>query len=156
GGAGLDHLEGNDGDDSLFGNNGNDTILGGNGADTIDGGGDSDSIDGGAGDDSMEGDSGAGDDSFVAGSGNDTIDGNGGSDKVFFTGQRAEYTVAETAGGVITVIDHGNLTVLSSGANHVVVDRDGMDQLHNIENLDFLVPNPPTFTPPLVYGDFPT
>ncbi|GAB2846407.1 hypothetical protein GCM10027277_13440 [Pseudoduganella ginsengisoli] len=63
-----------------------------------------------------------GNDTLASGAGNDTLDGGAGTDTAIFSGTRARYTVARTGSGC-TVQD-------TSGA-------DGVDQLSNIERLQF-------------------
>ncbi len=60
---------------------------------------------------------------FTGRDGNDTIDGGGGVDKVVFTGLFSEYSF-EQSGSWLTVSDS-------------VADRDGIDQLNNIQLLQF-------------------
>ena len=167
-GNGADSIQGNDGNDLVNGEGGNDTILGGAGDDTIDGGAGNDTIDAGTGNDSMVGDSGAGNDVFYAGAGNDTINGGdagGDSDTVIYSGLRNQYTVALVAATAsapahLVSIDHSGIVVNDQGADHVVLDRDGMDQLRNIEFIAFptdTMPNPIfPFVPPLIPADFDT
>lgn len=95
---GNDHLNtiiGGDGNDALFGYAGDDMLIGGNGDDQLSG---------------SEGD--------------DQIDGGDGNDTVYFSGFRADYTIAELADGSIFVTDN--------------TGNDGTDTLAGIESISFI------------------
>jgi Ca2+-binding RTX toxin-like protein len=80
GGAGDDVISGNDGDDTLNGDAGDDILHGGAGSDTLNGGADNDELYGGDGADTLNGD--AGDDILSGGIGADIIDGGADNDTI--------------------------------------------------------------------------
>lgn len=81
-GSSSDILYGGAGIDTLNGNNGNDTLYGGSGNDTLNGGGDNDLLYGGSGNDTLNG--GGGTDTLNGGIGNDTMTGGGQADIFVF------------------------------------------------------------------------
>ncbi|MCV3737930.1 cadherin domain-containing protein, partial [Rhizobium sp. TRM96647] len=105
---------------NFIGSKGNDTFTGSAYNDTIKGGGGNDKLTGGAGD--------------------DTIDGGAGIDTAVFSGNMANYTIAQNANGSWTITDN------RSGSN------DGVDTVKNIEKAQFadqtteLVTEPPQGT----------
>uniref|UniRef100_UPI0039BD16FD Ig-like domain-containing protein n=1 Tax=Limnohabitans sp. TaxID=1907725 RepID=UPI0039BD16FD len=97
-------------------------VLGGYGNDSIVGSSVANELDGAAGNDTLNG--GDGNDTLTGGSGNDSIDGGAGSDTAKFTGLKSDYTITHGVGGSVTVVDK-------------TANRDGTDQLTNIEFLSF-------------------
>ncbi|MGB7510298.1 MAG: trypsin-like serine protease, partial [Pelodictyon phaeoclathratiforme] len=103
----------------MYGYGGNDFLSGGGGNDTIDGGNGSDTLRGREGDDLILG--GAGNDAISGQWGNDTIDGGPGSDTVQFMGNFADYAI----------------TLKKDGKTFAIIDRDGTDQITNVEKFQF-------------------
>ncbi len=112
--GGNDSLDGLGGDDSLVGGAGDDRLAGGDGDDVLDGGDGNDLLTGGAGRDTVSG--GAGDDVFIDGPGNDVYDGGAGTDRLVLTGNAADYTFRQEAGGDVFLSNNfnDNATVRSS------------------------------------------
>ncbi len=96
GGAGDDAILGGTEDNGLWGGAGNDRIEGRAGADHLDGG--------------------TGDDLLIGGEANDVLDGGAGQDSASYTGARADYDVALTAGGFVLT----DLRVGGEGADTVL------------------------------------
>jgi len=139
GNGGADVISGGGGNDKIFGdvnaemnnqllNSGydlnfeSDNLSGGNGNDEIYGGLGNDIIDGGAGNDILRG--GIDNDTISGKEGNDIIDGGLGVDVAVYSRNQAEYDVVQAESG--WTISHKN-----NG-------QDGVDQLQNIEKLQFL------------------
>lgn len=97
-------------------------VLGGYGNDLIIGSSIANELDGGAGHDTLN--SGDGNDTLTGGGGNDVLDGGANTDIAKFTGPRSGYTITPGAGGSLVVVDN-------------TANRDGTDQLRNIEFLNF-------------------
>lgn len=135
GGAGEDHLSGEDGDDfisagadddHLNGGLGNDTLDGDDGADSINGGAGTDNLWGGSGNDTLVGED--GDDVLTGGIGADLLDGGAGTDWVSYSGATSGITLdlansLNNAGGAAgdTVIQVENVSA-SSLSDEVVGD----------------------------------
>ncbi|WP_319800866.1 M10 family metallopeptidase C-terminal domain-containing protein [Rhodobacter sp. KR11] len=100
---------------------GDDTVLGAGEDNGLWGGAGNDRLEGRGGDDHLEG--GEGDDLLSGGAGNDLLDGGSGADTVTFSGLRADYDVAATAGGFV-------LTDLRGAA-------DGVDTVLGAESFAF-------------------
>lgn len=118
------------GNDVYWGDHAANTVFGGNGEDYINAQGGDDVIDGGAGDDWLLGRAGndriaggAGDDFIRGGEGDDTINGGDGVDIVAFSGLWSEYTVVETASGLVVTDKFSS--------------RDGRDVVANTEKFHF-------------------
>ncbi|MCW9046208.1 MAG: hypothetical protein OQK35_07735, partial [Alphaproteobacteria bacterium] len=118
GGTQSDTIDGGGGDDTIMGNDGFDTLTGGSGNDIVDGGLGNDVLSGGSHDDTLAG--GDGHDTLDGGDGVDTLDGglgdnilNGGggyssgADVAVFSGNQADYTIADDGGGTGTVTHNG-------------------------------------------------
>jgi hypothetical protein len=99
------------GNDKIFGDDGNDTLYGGLGSDDLNGG--------------------AGDDFLYGGAGNDALDGGKGFDTAVYTGDMDDYGITAHNGNRG---DNGNnkWTISDDIAN-----RDGTDQLKDVERLQF-------------------
>lgn len=103
---------------TLNGMGGNDVLRGTTEADTLNGGGGDDVLIGRAGNDVLNG--GNEQNSYLPGNGNDTVNGGPNLDIVFFSGNRADYTLASC-----------------SKTNCTVSGLDGTDTLNNVEILIF-------------------
>lgn len=103
---------------ALDGKGGNDVLRGTLEADTLNGGSGDDVLIGRAGDDVLKG--GTEQNSYLPGSGNDTVNGGPNLDVVFFSGNRASYTLNGCSKTICTVIG-----------------PDGTDTLNNVEILIF-------------------
>ncbi len=125
GGLGPGRLYGGNGDDLLYGDADPDTLVGGDGDDHLYGRAGSDVLVGDGGGDRLYGE--AGSDRLRGAGGNDTLVGGEGDDVAYFNGPFADYAVAGTIGGVVTVTD---LAPLTNG-------DDGVDRLLGIELLRF-------------------
>jgi Ca2+-binding RTX toxin-like protein len=97
---------------------GNDVLRGTTEADTLNGGGGDDVLIGRAGNDVLNG--GNEQNSYLPGNGNDTVNGGPNLDIVFFSGNRADYTLGSC-----------------SKSNCTVSGLDGTDTLNNVEILIF-------------------
>lgn len=127
---GKDVIEGGKGDDLLRGGRGTDRLYGGEGNDIIDGGLDSDSID-----------AGAGGDVIVASGGMDVVDGGAGVDLIELQGSLDEYRIQAyglnsdgSTAWRITDTRNSDGSFVASGTTS---DRDGVQQLKNVELLSF-------------------
>lgn len=98
--------------DTLSGTNNNDDLFGGLGNDTLQGN---------AGNDRLFGEQ--GDDRLLGGTGNDTLYGGADNDTAVYSGNRSQYQITNN-GSVYTV-------------NDTVANRDGRDNLYNIERIQF-------------------
>lgn len=105
----IEYAYGGSGNDNIYGNDVNNYLSGGNGNDYLKGGGGDDTLVGGNGDDSMKG-----------GGGNDYLYGGAGFNSASFIGNRADFSLSETANGLI----------VSGGAS-------GQDTLHQVSRLVF-------------------
>lgn len=112
-------LKGNDivfagkGNDKVYGDDGNDTLYGEQGDDLLDGGRGNDNLSGGDGKDTM-----------IGGKDNDVLDGGAGVDLAKFTGVQMSYDIDLLGDGTIRITD-------------LVANRDGVDILDHIENIQF-------------------
>ncbi len=110
----ADLLTGGSGNDSLDGAAGNDRLMAGDGNDVLRGGDGNDRLDAGAGNDWLSG-----------GAGNDELLGRAGTDVALYAGNHADYQITfDSASNTYTVTD-------------TVANRDGVDTLSGIENLQF-------------------
>ncbi|MEP3475786.1 MAG: cadherin domain-containing protein, partial [Hyphomicrobiales bacterium] len=100
-----DLYNGGAGDDTINGNDGNDWLLGGEGDDTINGGN--------------------GDDVMAGGAGDDEINGGSGADTVTFSGNLADYSIAQSPDGSYLISD------LRTDS------PDGTDLISNVESFQF-------------------
>jgi len=103
---------------TLNGMGGNDVLRGTVEADALNGGGGDDILIGRAGNDVLNG--GSEQNSYLPGNGNDTVNGGPNLDVVFFSGNRAGYTLSDC-----------------SKSNCTVTGLDGTDTLNNVEILIF-------------------
>lgn len=118
------------GNDAYYGDNNANTVLGGAGNDYIDGRGGDDVIDGGAGDDWILGrlgndrlNGGAGNDLMRGAEGDDTLNGGEGSDTAAFEGAWKDYSIVQTASGVVVT--------------DLVANRSGRDTVTGVERFEF-------------------
>ncbi|WP_426992744.1 S8 family serine peptidase [Methylomonas sp. CM2] len=132
GGDGADVLEGLAGDDLIRGHRGNDQLLGGDGNDVLDGGLDDDNVQGGNGNDVI-----------IASGGTDTVDGGAGIDLLELKGQLEEYRFAKNADAswIITDTQNSDGSPVLAGQ---VSDRDGVQQVKNVERFSFMRGQTPT------------
>lgn len=119
GGAGTDHIFGDDGDDTINGGSYDDIICGENGDDTVDGGDDADSIWGGADDDVLSGGAHsdeicgeAGDDELYGDGGDDYLDGGGSGSDTKNGG--ADYDDCDATGGTNSLCEVSTFTCTSA------------------------------------------
>jgi len=125
GDATNDIIEAGDyGESSLSGLAGNDYLRGTLEADTLDGGSGDDILIGRGEDDELNG--GNGQNTYLPGEGDDTVNGGSGLDIVFFSGQRANYTLDLACSST-------TCTATGSGASA----SDGANQLNGVEILIF-------------------
>ncbi|WP_395702717.1 calcium-binding protein [Aquabacterium sp.] len=118
-----DALTGGAGNDSLYGAGGNDKLTAGNGNDVLRGGDGDDRLDAGSGDDWLIGS--AGNDVLIGSAGNDVLIGRAGNDTAVYSGNHADYQIAfNSSNNTYKITD-------------TVADRDGVDTLSGIENLQF-------------------
>lgn len=111
--GGNDTVRAGNGDDKVYGEDGNDTLYGERGNDLLDGGKGNDNLSGGDGKDTM-----------IGGKDNDVLDGGTGVDLAKYSGAKMSYDIDLLGDGTIRITD-------------LVANRDGVDILDHIENVQF-------------------
>lgn len=137
GGAGKDHIRGNQADNTLIGNDANDKLFGLGGSDTLMGGTGRDVIKGGANNDTLLGNKGG--DKLFGNGGKDTLKGGAGNDRLTGGGGKDTLTGGKGADEFRFVKVSDSKT---GGASDVILDfRVGVDKI----NLSALTATPFTF-----------
>ncbi|MBN9319339.1 MAG: hypothetical protein J0I28_06610, partial [Caulobacterales bacterium] len=157
GAAVADIVRGLGGGDQINGQGGDDLLDGGAGIDWLWGDAGADRLLGGAGDDMLDG--GDGDDVLIGGVGDDNLSGGAGFDIAEFTGNRADYEIANLGSGTIRVqgpdgidrltrieqikfadqtVDATNLPLTGGSGNDTIYGSEGPDTIQGLGGADNL------------------